>query len=143
MASYNKVILAGHLTRDVEVRFLPSGSAVGDFTLAVNRKWRTEAGDEREEVSFINCVAFGKRAETIAEYVKKGAMLLVDGRLKQETWEDKESGKKRSAIKVMVESFTFIGAKRSDDGARRQQQPKATDESAPQPDPEPEDNVPF
>lgn len=103
----NLVILKGNITRDVELRYTPKGTAIADFSIAVNRVWRDSDGDKKEEVSFINCVAFGNQAENIGQYFNKGSEILIEGRLKQESWEDKESGDKRSAIKVIVEAFHF------------------------------------
>jgi single-strand DNA-binding protein len=114
MANFNKVILAGNLTRDPQMRYLPSQTAVVEFGLAVNHKWRTAQGEDREEVLFIDCTCFGKQAETINKYCQKGKSLLVEGRLKYETWDDKESGAKRSKHKVVVDGFQFLGGR---DGA--------------------------
>src|SRR3954469_15915494 len=116
MANFNKVILAGNMTRDPQLRFLPSQTAVVDFGLAVNHKWRTPQGEEREEVLFIDCSAFGKMAETINKYGKKGKPILVEGRLKYETWDDKESGGKRSKHKVIIDGFQFLGGRDSAPG---------------------------
>ena len=109
MASFNRVILAGNLTRDVELRHIPSGTAVADVGLAVND--RVKRGDEWvDEVSFIDLTLWARQAENAAEYLSKGSAILVEGRLKQETWEDKEGGK-RSKLKVVVDQFKFIGGK--------------------------------
>ena len=116
MANFNKVILAGNMTRDPQLRFLPSQTAVVDFGLAVNHKWRTPQGEDREEVLFIDCSCFGKQAETINKYCQKGKPILIEGRLKYETWDDKESGGKRSKHKVVVESFQFLGGRDSGGG---------------------------
>src|SRR5437870_4996318 len=105
----NIVIIKGNLTRDPEMRFTPKGTAVGEFGVAVNRKWRNEAGELQEEVSFFNVAAFGKTAETIAEYFSKGKPIIVTGRLKQESWDDKQTGAKRSAVKIILERFDFCG----------------------------------
>src|SRR4051794_20520586 len=111
MANFNKVILAGNLTRDPQMRYLPSQTPVVEFGLAVNHKWRTAQGEDREEVLFIDCTCFGKQAETINKYCQKGKSLLVEGRLKYETWDDKESGAKRSKHKVVVDGFQFLGGR--------------------------------
>src|SRR3954471_18635839 len=116
MANFNKVILAGNLTRDPQLRYLPSQTAVVDFGLAVNHKWRTPQGEDREEVLFIDCSCFGKQAETINKYCQKGKPILVEGRLKYETWDDKESGGKRSKHKVVVDGFQFLGGRDSGPG---------------------------
>lgn len=106
---FNKVILMGNLTRDVEVRTTPSGQTVANFSLAVSRSWKGQDGQTQEQTSFINCVAWGKPGEIIAQYVKKGDPLLVSGRLDQRSWDDKDSGQKRSTVEVNVEDFNFIG----------------------------------
>jgi single-strand DNA-binding protein len=106
---FNKVVLMGNLTRDVEMRTTPSGQSVGNFSLAISRSWKGQDGQTQEQTSFINCVAWGKTGEIIAQYVSKGSPLLVSGRLDQRSWEDKESGAKRSTVEVVVEDFTFVG----------------------------------
>lgn len=116
MASFNKVIIAGNLTRDPELRYTPKGTAIAKITLAVNRTWKTETGESKEEVSFIDVDAFGRQAEVIGQFMKKGRPLLVEGRLKQDTWEDKNTHQKQSKIKVVLEGFTFIDSNRTDAG---------------------------
>lgn len=111
MASFNKVILAGHLTRDPELRYTPKGTAVAKLGLAVNRTWTTEAGEKQEEVSFIDVEAWGRQGEVLAQYLKKGRPLLIEGRLKLDTWEDKTTHAKLSKLKVVLESFSFIDSK--------------------------------
>ncbi len=104
---FNKVILMGNLTRDPETRTTPSGQNVTNFALAVNRTWRGQDGSQQESVSYINCVAWGKPGEIIAQYTQKGAPLLVSGRLDQRSWE--QDGQKRSTVEVIVEDFNFVG----------------------------------
>ncbi|HEY8665058.1 MAG TPA: single-stranded DNA-binding protein [Tepidisphaeraceae bacterium] len=111
MANYNRIIMLGNLTRDPQLRYLPSQMAVVDFGLAVNHKFRTKDGEDREEVCFIDCSAFGKQAEVINQYCQKGRPLLVEGRLKYDTWEDKQGGGKRSKHVIVVENFQFIGSR--------------------------------
>ncbi len=111
---FNKVILMGNLTRDVEVRTTTSGQSVANFSLAVNRSWRGQDGQQQDQTSFINCVAWGKVGDIIAQYVHKGSPLLVSGRLDQRSYQDKD-GNKRSAVEVVVEDFNFVGGGRSDD----------------------------
>lgn len=113
---FNKVILMGNLTRDVEMRTTPSGQSVANFSLAVSRSWKGQDGQQQEQTSFINCVAWGKAGEIIAQYVKKGDPLLVSGRLDQRSWDDKDSGQKRSTVEVNVEDFNFVGGGRGDGG---------------------------
>lgn len=142
MASFNKVILVGNLTRDIELKYLPKGTAVCNLSLAVNRRWKTEAGEEKEDVYFAECKAFGKQAETIAQYVKKGHPMMVEGRLTREEWDDKKTGEKRSTTRIMIETFQFL--KGRDEGAapapRREPAPAA---AAPKPDLDQDDDVPF
>lgn len=106
--AFNKVILMGNLTADPELRTTPSGQNLASFTIAVSRTWNNAQGERQEETSFINCTAWGKTGETIAKYVSKGRQLLVSGRLQQRTWQDKDTGKNRSAIDVVVEEFSFV-----------------------------------
>ena len=105
---FNKVILMGNLTRDPEVRTTPGGQSVANFSLAVNRTWRDANGQTQDSVSYIDCVAWGKAGEIIAQYMQKGRALLVSGRLDQRSWDDKESGAKRSKVEVVVEDFNFV-----------------------------------
>ena len=109
MASFNKVILMGNLTRDPELRYTPSGTAIAKMGLAVNRVWRDSEGQQKEEVTFVDVDAFGKQAETIGQYMQKGRPILVEGRLKLDQWEDKNTGQNRSRLGVVLERFTFVG----------------------------------
>jgi len=110
MASYNKVLLMGNLTRDIEMRFTPSGMGVGKFAIATNRKFRDSKTNEvREEVTFVDCEAWGKTAETMSQYLSKGRPVFIEGRLKLDQWDDKQSGQKRSKLLVVVDRFQFIG----------------------------------
>jgi single-strand DNA-binding protein len=116
MANVNKVILIGNLTRDVEVKNLSSGTAVAQIGLAINREWKDKDGEKKEEVTFVDCEAWGKTAEIMAKYLAKGKPVFIEGRLKLDSWE--KDGEKRSKIKVVVESFQFLGSgKGSDDAA--------------------------
>ncbi|MCL2037874.1 single-stranded DNA-binding protein [Candidatus Saccharibacteria bacterium] len=115
--AFNKVILLGNLTADPETRTTPSGQSVTSFSLAINRTWNDANGQRQEETSFINCTAWGQRGETIAKYVQKGRQLLVSGRLQQRSWDDKETGKKRSTIDVVVEEFSFVSDGRGQGGS--------------------------
>jgi single-strand DNA-binding protein len=108
MASFNKVILAGNLTRDPELRYTPKGTAVCKFGLAVSRNWTNEAGEKKEDVTFVDIDAFGRQAEVVAQYMKKGRPFLVEGRLKLDQWDDKQTGQKRSRLGVVLESFSFL-----------------------------------
>lgn len=108
MASFNKVILAGNLTRDPELRYTPKGTAIARLGIACNRKWKSESGEMKEEVTFVDVDAFGKTAEVIGQYLKKGRPILIEGRLRYDTWEDKQSGQKKSKLGVVLESFQFL-----------------------------------
>ena len=110
MASFNKVLLLGNLTRDVQLKYLPSQTAVAEFGLACNRKFRTANGEDREEVTFVDITAFGKQAEVLNQYMSKGKPIFIEGRLKYDQWEDKNGGGKRSKLTVVVDNFQFIGA---------------------------------
>lgn len=116
MASYNKVILIGNLTRDPELRYTAKGTAIAKIGLAVNRRWRNEAGEWQEETTFVDVDAFGRQAETIGQYLKKGRPVMIEGRLKLDQWEDKNSGQKRSRLGVVMESFQFMDSGRGGDG---------------------------
>jgi single-strand DNA-binding protein len=162
MASFNKVILLGNLTRDPELRYTPKGTAVARLGLAVNRKYNTEAGETKEEVTFIDIDAWGKQAELISQYLRKGSPLFLEGRLKLDQWDDKATGQKVSKLRVFLESFQFVGGPRQGEGgaqnftpppasapspsrpASRPPSPPSTP-SAPEADgpPPEEDDVPF
>jgi single-strand DNA-binding protein len=109
MASYNKVFLMGNLTRDPQVKHLPSQMVVAEFGLAVNRRYKTASGEDKEEVAFVDCTAFGRQAETISQYCTKGKPIFVEGRLKFDTWDDRGGAGKRSKLTVVVENFQFLG----------------------------------
>lgn len=108
MRGFSKVIIAGNLTRDPELRSTNSGTSVCAFSVAVNRSYRGQDGSTKEDVSYIDCSAWGRLGETIAQYAKKGDGILVSGRLNQRAWEDK-SGNKRSSVEVVVDDFVFAG----------------------------------
>ena len=108
MRGFSKAIVAGNVTRDPEMRTTPSGAQVCSFAIAVNRSYRDGNGAQQEQTSFIECVAWSKAAELITQYVRKGSGLLVSGRLDQRSWDDKNTGQKRSRVEVVVEDFTFL-----------------------------------
>ena len=110
MASYNKVLLMGNLTRDPEVRYTPKGTAIANLGLAVNRTWRDESGQEKEEVLFVDVDVWGRQAETAGQYLAKGRPVFIEGRLKLDSWDDKETGQKRNKLKVVAERVQFLGA---------------------------------
>lgn len=124
MASYNKVFLMGNITRDIEVRQVAGGQSIARIGLAVNRKFTTQSGERREEVTFVDCDAWGKTAETMAKYLAKGRPVFIEGRLKLEQWEDKSTGEKRSALRVVVEGFQFIDSRGADTDSDGQPSPQ-------------------
>ena len=118
MPSLNKVMLMGNITRDPELRYTPKGMAVTDIGLAVNRRYKVE-NEVREEVTFVDVTFWGKQAEVVCQWMKKGRPLYVEGRLQMDTWDDKQSGKKMSRLKVIGEDFQFLGSK---EGGGRQEE---------------------
>jgi len=116
MASFNKVILLGNLTRDPEVRYTPKGTAVTDLGLAVNRTYTADNGEKREEVTFVDVTFWGRTAEVAGEYLKKGRPVFVEGRLQLDSWDDKQSGQKRTKLKVVGENMQMLGAPRGGGG---------------------------
>jgi single-strand DNA-binding protein len=124
MASYNRVILAGNLTRDPELRVTPKGTAICQFGLAINRKFKDESGQQRDDTTFVDIEAWGKSAELCAKYLTKGKQALVEGRLKLDTWDDRQTQQKRSKLKVVLENVQFLSGR--DDAAPA---PSKTNES--------------
>ncbi len=154
MASFNKVILLGNLTRDPEVRYTPKGSAVCDLGIAVNRVYTTDSGEKREEATFVDVTFWGRTAEVAGEYLKKGRPVFIEGRLQLDSWEDKQSGQKRSKLKVIGETMQLIGARSagatagpSEHGEEDRTSRAAGKSSAPPPKasaPQPDDDeIPF
>jgi single-strand DNA-binding protein len=152
MASFNKVILMGNLTRDPELRYTPKGTAVAKLGLAVNRTWKTETGETKEEVLFIDIEAFSRQAENIGQYLKKGSPILVEGRLRLDTWDDKQTNQKRSKILVAAENVRFLGSGQSREGGPEVSRSRpaaaapanvAASEPAVEEPPPPDDDVPF
>jgi single-strand DNA-binding protein len=143
----NTVIISGRLTADVELRYTQSGTAIGQFNIAVNRKWKDQSGELKEEVSFIGITTFGKQSETVAQYFKKGSPILVQGRLKQESWEDKQTQQKRSKTVVVMENFEFMEGKGNGQQSAPSARPPTADVpltgSSPANPPVEEDDVPF
>lgn len=122
MASFNRVIILGNLTRDVEVKYLQNGSAVGELGLAVNRTWfDKQSNQKKEEVTFIDVTLWGKTAEIAGQYLAKGRSVLIEGYLKLDTWDDKQTGQKRSKLRVVGEHMTMVGSKEIGGGQARQQ----------------------
>ena len=114
MANLNKIMLIGNLTRDPELRHTPKGTAVAEISLAINRNWRDEAGNKQEEVTFVEVTLWGRTAEVAQQYLSKGKPCYIEGRLSLDTWDDKETGKKRSKLKVVGETLQLLGGKPQD-----------------------------
>ena len=156
MASFNKVILVGNLTRDPELRYTPKGMAIAKVGLAVNRVWTNEAGEKKEEVTFVDVDVFGRTAENLAQYMRKGSPILIEGRLRLDQWDDKQTGQKRSKLGVVGEVVQFLSSgNRGGEGggeappASSAPRSRPSAPSAPAPDSEPDvaphegDDVPF
>jgi len=150
MASFNKVILLGNLTRDPEVRYTPKGTAVTDLGLAVNRTYTADNGEKREEVTFVDVTFWGRTAEVAGEYLKKGRPVFVEGRLQLDSWDDKTSGQKRTKLKVIGENMQMLGAPRGGGGGGDEEGGPPRSSSRPAPPPkasapsEPDDDeIPF
>ena len=116
MANLNKVMLIGNLTRDPEIKYTPKGNAVADIGLAINRNYTLDSGEKREETTFVDVVLWGRLAELAGQYLKKGRSVYIEGRLQLDTWDDKQTGQKRSKMRVVGETMQFLGAPRGDSG---------------------------
>ena len=130
MPNVNKVILIGNLTRDPQTKQLPTQSLVTEFGLAMNRKFKSHDGEDREEVCFVDCAAFGRQAEVIQKYCRKGKQLYIEGRLRYDSWDDKNGHGKRSKLSVVVESFQFLGGV-DDSGAPVERRPVRDERGVP------------
>lgn len=150
MASYNKVLLMGNLTRDIEMRFTSGNQPVANIGLAVNRRYKTKEGETRDETTFVDCEAWGRTAEVMNEYLSKGKPVFIEGRLKLDQWTDKE-GQNRSKMRVVVENFQFIDSKGgggsgggdSDGGGSSYSNARSSGGGAPVHEPISEDDIPF
>jgi single-strand DNA-binding protein len=148
MPNYNKVILMGNLTRDPEVRYTSGGTAIAKLGLAVNRRWKNQEGQMQEETTFVDVDAFGRQAETIGQYLKKGRPVMVEGRLKLDQWDDKQTGQKRSKLGVVLENFQFLdsrgeGGGGGDSGGYSQPEPSSGTPSGGGGSVPEDDDVPF
>jgi len=149
-ANFNKVLLMGNLTRDIELKFTPGNQAVAKIGLAVNRKFKTREGELREETTFVDCEAWGRTAEVMNQYLTKGSPVFIEGRLKLDQWQDKE-GQNRSKLKVVIDNFQFISGPRDGSGSsqgQRQPAAAAARKGSPPPASEPhdvidEEDIPF
>ena len=147
MASFNKVILLGNLTRDPEVRYTPKGSAVCDLGIAVNRNYTTDSGERREEVTFVDVVLWARLAEIAGEYLKKGRPVFIEGRLQMDTWDDKQTGQKRTRLRVVGETMQLLGgrppgASAAGETAGENRQASAPPKPSARAEPD-EDEIPF
>ena len=147
MANFNKVLLMGNLTRDPQLSYLPSQTPVVDFGLAVNRKWTSKEGESKDEVMFVDCRAFGRPAETLNKYMRKGRPLFVEGRLSFEQW-TAQDGSKKSRHRVVVENFQFLGGPPgagggAGPGAESQESPGEADQQGPAKTKNSADDIPF
>lgn len=142
MASYNKVFLMGNLTRDVELRSITGGQQVAEIGLAVNRRYRTKEGEDREETTFVDCEAWGRTAEVMKQYLSKGRPVFVEGRLKLDQWTDKD-GSKRSKMRVVIENFQFIGGPAGEGGSRGTGAAKTTSVAHDSHTPTGDEDIPF
>ena len=145
MANLNKVLLLGNVTRDPEVRYTPKGSAVCDLGIAVNRAYTTDSGEKREEVTFVDVTLWGRTAEVASEYLKKGRPVFIEGRLQMDSWDDKQTGQKRTRLRVVAENMQVLGGRTPGGaadatGASRQTSTPPKPSAPSEPD---EDEVPF
>lgn len=156
MANLNKVMLIGNLTRDPEVRYTPSGKAVADISLAINRVWNNDAGQKQEETTFVDVTLWGRQAELAQQYLTKGRGVYIEGRLQMDSWDDKETGKKRTKLKVVGDNLQFLpdgrggngggGAppqQRSGGAPQQRSGPQQGASAAPHDDFQEEDDIPF
>jgi len=152
MASVNKVILLGNLTRDPEVRYTPKGTAVTELGMAVNRVYTAENGEKREETTFVDVTLWGRTAEVAGEYLKKGRPVFIEGRLQLDTWDDQQSGQKRSKLKVVGEGLQLIGSRPGgsggggggdDEGSSAPRSSKSTPPPKAAPSAPDDDEIPF
>ena len=153
MANLNKVMLIGNLTRDPELRYTPSGKAVTDISLAINRVWNNEQGQKQEDTIFVDVTLWGRQAELAQQYLSKGRCAYIEGRLQMDTWDDKETGKKRSKLKVVGDTLQLLGSRnQAGGGAPSQGGPQASQQrsapphgatAAPANEFQEEDDIPF
>jgi len=144
MANLNRVMLMGNLTRDPEIKYTAKGTAIADISIAVNRKWKDENNQQKEDTTFVDLTAWGKTAELAGQYLTKGSSCYFEGRLNLETWDDKTSGQKRSKMKVIAESMQFLGGKKESGGTQQSAPSKPKHHSEVViPDDDDSDSIPF
>jgi single-strand DNA-binding protein len=147
MANYNRALLMGNLTRDPELRYIPNGSAVTNLRLAVNRTYKNQSGEIKEEVTYVNIVVWGKQAENCAEYLSKGSPIFVEGRLQSRQWET-EDGQKRSVLEVVADRVQFLERKKSGisndhDLSPKMSSDKPADQTVPVDQANSDEDIPF
>lgn len=138
----NKAIIAGNLTRDPQVKFLPNDKAVCDFSIAINRRYKTASGEQKEEATFVDVQAWGRTAELVGQYLIKGAGAVVIGELRMDSWEDKKTGEKRSKLKVVADSVQFLGGRKEHDQHGAEAAPAPARPQVPVAEPKPSDDEP-
>ena len=141
--SFNKVFLMGNLTRDIELKHTPSDQSVATIGLAVNRRYTTKEGEKREETTFVDCEAWGRTAEIMSQYLSKGRGVFIEGRLKLDQWEDRETGKNRSKLKVVIDNFQFVDSKGGGGGQPAPAGAGVAQGSGPDHAPVDEEDIPF
>ena len=143
MPNYNKVILMGNLTRDPEVKYTSGGTAIAKLGMAINRTWTNKEGQKQEETTFVDVDAFGRQAEVIGQYLKKGRPVMIEGRLKLDQWDDKQTGQKRSKLGVTLEGFQFLDSGGGGGHSQGNAPPASSGSSAPSVSLPEDDDVPF
>ena len=139
MANLNRVLLIGNLTRDPELRYTPKGTAVTDFGLAVSRIYSGEDGEKKEETTFVDVTLWARQAEIAGQYLKKGRPVFIEGRLQLDTWDDKQTGQKRSRLRVVGENLQLLGSRPEGEGSSSVPPPRRPSAVAPPSRPEPRD----
>ena len=139
MANLNRVLLIGNLTRDPEVRYTPKGTAVAEIGLAVNRIYSGEDGEKKEETTFVDVTLWARQAEVAGQYLKKGRPVFIEGRLQLDTWDDKQTGQKRSRLRVVGENLQLLGSRQEGEGSSPATPPRRSSAAAPPSRPEPRD----
>jgi len=139
MASFNKVILVGNLTRDPQIKYTTGGTAIAELGMAIGRKWFDKTtNQQKEETTFVDVTLFGKQAEVAGQYLAKGRPVMIEGRLQLDSWEDRETGHKRSKLRVVGENLVLMGSKRDDAPGEERQSVQP-----PSPEPSSDDETPF
>ncbi|MBV8173796.1 MAG: single-stranded DNA-binding protein [Verrucomicrobia bacterium] len=139
MANLNRVLLIGNLTRDPEIRYTPKGTAVAEIGLAVNRVYSGEDGERKEETTFVDVTLWARQAEVAGQYLKKGRPVFIEGRLQLDSWEDKQTGQKRSRLRVVGENLQLLGSRQDAEGTSPSAPPRRSSVASPSSRPEPRD----